>query len=66
MNLSSKDANNTAYLAEVAVSHAKQFLGNKRPGMKKYSHFEGDCTWTARSVGQVVVFDSGFDSKINL
>ena len=43
MNLSSKDANNTVYLEEVAVSHTKQFFGNKRPETeKKNSHFDGD------------------------
>ena len=66
MNLSSKDANNTVYLEEVAVYHTKQFFGNKRPETKKKSHFDGDCTWTARSVGKLMVFNSAFGSKINL
>ena len=30
MNLQSKDANNTVYLKEVAVSHTKQFFVNNR------------------------------------
>ena len=66
MNFSSKDANNTVYLEEVAVSHTKQFFGNKKPERKKNSHFDSDCTWTVRSLGKLMVFDSGFDSKINL
>ena len=66
MNLSSKVENNTVYLEEVAVSRTKQFFGNKRPETKKNSHFEGDCTWTARRVGKLMVFNSGFGSKINL
>ena len=52
----------SVYLEEVAVSHTKQFFGNKRPETKKNSHFEGDCTWTARSVGKLMVFNSGFGS----
>ena len=67
MDLSSKDANNTVYLEEVAVSHSKQIFGNKQPETKKQnSHLDGDCTWTARSVGKLIVFNSGFGSKINL
>ena len=45
----------TVYL-EVAVSHTKQFFGKKRAQTKKNSHFEGDCTWTARSIGKLMVF----------
>ena len=66
MNLSSKDANNTVYLEEVAVSHTKQFFGNKGPETKKNSHLDDDCTWKARSVGKLMVFNSEFGSKINL
>ena len=65
MNVSSRDANNTVYLEKAAVSHTKQFFG-KRPEMKKNSHFDGDCTWTARSIGKLMVFNTGFGSKINL
>ena len=63
MNLSSKNENNTVYLEEVAVSHTEQFFGNKRPETKKTSHFEGDCTWTARSVGKLMVFNSDLAVK---
>ena len=66
MNLSSKNENNTVYLEKVAVSHTKQFFGNTRPETKKIATFEGDCTWTARNVSKLLVFNSGFGSKINL
>ena len=66
MNLSSKNENNTVYLEKVAISHTKQFFGNTRPETKKIATFEGYCTWTARSVGKLMVFNSGFGSKINL
>ena len=51
---------------DAANSHTKHFFGNTGPETKKNSHFEGDCTWTARSVGKRMVFNSGFGSKINL
>ena len=35
MNFSSKDANNTVYLGEVAVSHTKQFLVTRSQKGKK-------------------------------
>ena len=59
MNLSSKNENNTVYLEKVAVSHTKQFFGNTRPETKKIATFEGDCTWTARNVGKLLVFNFG-------
>ena len=54
MNLQSKDANNTVYLEEVAVSHTKQFFGNNRPETKKITtltvivpYLDGSKRWQA-------------------
>ena len=46
------------------MSHTKYFFGNTGPETKE-NCFGGDYTSTARSVGQLMVFNSGFGSKIN-
>ena len=60
MNLSSKDANNIAYLEEVAVSHTKHFLvtqGQKEKTIAANSHFDSDYSSMAPSVGKLIVFN---------
>ena len=64
--VSSKIENNTVYLEEVAVSRTERFFGKRPETKKKNGHFEGDCTWRARSVGKLMVFNFGFGSKISL